>query len=115
MKELTPEDHEAINHITSTIETLRATAGLSVSALAIEADLSENTLKYVFKKVHYPSVFVLARLCKYFEIPLWEFFLIAEGRDLYGQQEKREMLEAFEILSPKHKDILLYIAKALSR
>ena len=115
MKGQTAEDREAINHITSTIETLRSTAGLSVSNLAHETDLSENTLKYVFRKIHYPSVFVLARLCKFFDIPLWEFFLIAEGRDMYGQQKTREMLEAFECLKPKHRDLLIYIAKELSR
>ena len=115
LKDCDPKILEAIKHITNTIETLRSATGLSVSALAVEAEISENTLKYIFKKEGYPTISVLIRLCNVFKLPLSEFFLIAEGKDQYGQQRSRELLESFEKLSSRHKALLLYIAKELGK
>ncbi len=115
MKNKDDAARRAIEQITNTIDSLRVSSGLSISALAKEADLSENTLKYIFKKEGFPSLPVLIRLCGVFEIPLWRFFLIADGKGRYEHQKFNEMIELFENLDPVYRDLLLYIAGKLPR
>lgn len=115
MKHITYNDQESIDHIISAIETLRTDAKLSVNALAIEAMLSENTLKYILKKKSCPTVPVLIRICSVFDLSLWQFFLIVDCKDKYSQNKAKELLDYFEQLKPKHKDLLLYIAKNLNK
>ena len=83
MKHIKYNDQESIENIINTIETLRTNAKLSVNALAIEAMLSENTLKYILKKKSCPTIPVLIRISSVFDLPLWQFFLIADGKDKY--------------------------------
>jgi len=113
MKQLTVNDHEAIKHIISTIELLRADKGLSISALSIEAELSENTLKYILRKESYPTIPVLIRLCDVFDLTLWQFFQIVDGCSRHDAHKTKEMIDCFETLNLKHKDLLIYIAKAI--
>ncbi len=113
MKQLTIYDREAIEHMSNTIETLRCASGLSINALATEAEISCNTLKSILRKKCMPTMSTLLRLCDVFHLSLWRFFLIMEGEDQFGHQNSREMLELFEQLQRKHQDLLLYIAKEL--
>lgn len=115
MKERDPEILEAIDNIFNTIESLRISAGLSINALATEAEISENTLKSILKKESGPSIATLIRLCRCFDLSLWRFFLIADGETKYGHQKSRDMLDAFEKLPHRHKDLLIYIAKDLGK
>ncbi|MBO4770641.1 MAG: helix-turn-helix transcriptional regulator [Clostridia bacterium] len=115
MKENDPDILEAIHNIMNAIDSLRASAGLSINALATEAEISDNTLKPIIHRERCPSIPTLIRLCNCFDLPLWKFFLISDGEDQYGHQQSKEMLELFELLEPKHKKLLLYIAKELTK
>lgn len=115
MRENDPEILEAIHNIKNAIDSLRASAGFTISGLAMEAEISDNTLKPIIYKDQCPTIPTLIRLCNCFNLPLWKFFLISEGEDQNKHQKSREMLEMFETLEPKHKELLLYIAKELSK
>ena len=114
MKQLTVNDHEAIKNIISTIELLRAERGLSITSLSVEAELSENTVKYILRKESYPTIPVLIRLCNVFDLTLWQFFQIVDGCSRQNAHKTKEMIDCFETLDLKYKDLLIYIAKAIS-
>ena len=115
MREKDPEILEAIYHILDTIDSLRSSSGLSVNAFAIESEIPDNTLKPIIAKEVCPTIPTLIRLCNYFGLPLWKFFLITDGENHNCHQKSKEMLELFELLEPKYKDLLLYIAKELGK
>ena len=115
MRENDPVILEAIHSIMNTIDSLRSSAGLSINALATEAAISDNTLKPIIHRECCPSIPTLIRLCNCFDLPLWKFFLISDGGDQNGHQQSKEMLELFELLEPKYQNLLLYIAKELTK
>lgn len=115
MEETNQNALEAIYQISNTIDSLRSSAGLSVNALATEAEMSTNTLKSILRKENCPSIASLIRLCNVFNLSLWRFFLIADGENQFGHQKSRDMLELFEPLPSKHKDLLIYIARELGK
>lgn len=74
MKQYPMNDQEAVSNILNTIDCIRTKQGLSLSRLAFEANVSENTVKYIFKKRGCPTIPTLIRLCEALHISLWEFF-----------------------------------------
>jgi transcriptional regulator with XRE-family HTH domain len=115
MKELSFDDHEAIKQITNLIVKLRSDAKITINDLAGESGLSENTIKGISRKNSYPTLPVLIRICKVLELPLWEFFLLYEEKDGFECQRKRELYDSYERLPNKHKALLIYIARELSK
>lgn len=107
-------DRILIENILNTIDGLRTKKGLSINGLAIEAGLSENTLKYIFKKRSCPSLTTLNCLCNAFEIPMWQFFLLTNVKQRLPLKEY-ELLTYFERLKETHRDLLIYIADQLSK
>ena len=86
MREKDPEILEAIQNIMNAIDSLRFSAGLSINALAVEAEISDNTLKPIIHRERCPSIPTLIRLCNCFNLPLWKFFLIVNGENQHGQR-----------------------------
>ncbi len=115
MREKDPEVLEAIYRILDAIDSLRSSSGLSVNAFALKSEIPDNTLKPIIAKEVCPTIPTLIRLCNYFNLPLWRFFLLTDGENQNEHQKSKEMLELFELLEPKHQDLLLYIAKELSK
>ena len=107
--------NETTQNILNTLDCLRVEKGLTISGLAIEAELSENTVKSIFKKRTCPSITTLVRLCNNaLEIPLWKFFLLTTVEGKYPHKES-ELLNCYGKLEPKHRDLLIYIAQQLSK
>ena len=115
MREKDPYILEAIRKIVDTIDYLRSLEGLSVYMLAMEAEISDNTLKSIFKRESGPSISTLARLSNHFGLALWELLLIAEGEDRYSHQKTKEMIKLFENLHPRYRELLIYIARELGK
>ncbi len=115
MKKLNEHDYETINRINETISALRTIAGMSVVTLATEAEISENTVKSLFRNESYPTLPTLIRICNVFDLSLWEFFLMVDGKNRYGQQKYRELLDSYDRLELKHKELILFIAKELTK
>ena len=78
-----------------------------------EHPLSENTIKYIFKKQSCPTIPTLVRLCNALNIPLWQFFLLASVDNMQPHKEY-ELLVEFDKLDKKYKELIIYIAKYLS-
>ncbi len=114
MKDLECNDQETISKILDTIDCIRAEKGLTISRLALEANISENTVKYIFKKQSCPTIPTLERICGALDISLWEFFLLVSGKKMQPHKEY-ELLVEFEQLEPKYMDLIIYIAKQLSK
>ena len=112
MKEL--NNTEFIKSIINTIDCIRAEKGLSLNGLAEESGLAFNTLKYIFKRKTCPSLITLNCLCNALEIPLWEFFMLSTTPQNMFSYEL-QLLGFFEQLNKPHKELLIYIAKALSK
>ena len=62
MRKLNEHDYETINRINETISALRTIAGMSVVTLATEAEISENTVKSLFRNERYPTLRTLIRI-----------------------------------------------------
>ena len=114
MKQYPMNDQEAVSNILNTIDCIRTKQGLSLSRLAFEANVSENTVKYIFKKRGCPTIPTLIRLCEALHISLWEFFLLA-SLDKMQPHKEYELLLQFEKLDIRYKDLIIYIASYLSK
>ncbi len=114
MKNRFISDHDLIKNILNTIDCLRIEKGLSISCLATRAGLSDNTLKYIFKKRSCPSLPTISCLCRAFDVPIWQFFMLTEIEQKLPLKE-HELLVHFEGLNDAHKDLLIYIAGQLSK
>ncbi len=87
------------------IDQLRVERGYSISKLSGKSNLSENTLKYIYKQKSFPTLQTLLRLCQAFDIPLWQFFMFQEAPFQFSLEEF-ELLENYEKL-PKHSRQLI--------
>ena len=105
-------EQQAINAIVDRIDRLRYQRGLSLYALAQKADLSENTLKYIYKRRSFPKTDTIYRLCDALEISVWQFFLFEETVVGFTKDEIA-LLEAYERISPVSRDALMGVAKQL--
>ena len=114
MKYIELNNTELIKSIINTIDCIRAEKGLSLNGLAEEAGLSSNTLKYIFKKKTCPSLLTLNCLCNALDIPLWQFFMLTTSSQNFFRNEL-QLLEYFEHLNESHKELIIYITKALSK
>ena len=110
---ITEYEQALINLIVDRIDSLRVEKSFSIYELAQRADLSENTLKKVYKKQGFPTVFTIYRLCQAFNITLSEFFMLDNNNRAFSKKEL-ELLERFSKLSPKAQDALLEISRYLN-
>jgi len=111
---ITTEYEQAlINTIIDRIDSLRVEQSYSIYELAQRADISENTLKKLYKKQSFPNVFTVYRLCQAFEITLSEFFMLDNNNKAVSIKEL-ELLHRFSQLSPKAQDALLEISRYLN-
>lgn len=110
--DITNNYQESIDRIVLRIDRLRVGCGYSVYELSHKAELSENTLKHIYKRSSFPTLPTLHRLCNAFDIPLWQFFLFEEANVFFSKDEF-ELLHRYEKLSSHNKALLLDIAKNL--
>ena len=113
MKQFQSNDQETISNILNTIDCIRIEKGLTMNRLALDAEISENSIKYIFKKQSCPTIPTLVRLCNALNIPLWQFFLLASVDNMQPHKEY-ELLVEFDKLDKKYKELIIYIAKYLS-
>lgn len=106
------DDQQTINRIIERIDSLRTERGWSVSGLALEANLSENTLKHLYKRKTYPTLQTLYRISAALGYPLWQLLAFDNKAYTLSAQE-RELLNAYNRLSPRHRELLLYIANKI--
>ena len=108
MKRTNYEQH-IISSIVNRIDSLRVERGYSIYELAQRANLSENTLKSLYKRKHFPNFYTLYRLCEAFEISVWQFFLFGDDEAALSQNEMT-LLRNYENLSPKCRELLFEIS-----
>ena len=101
------DDQQTINRIIERIDSLRTERGL-----ALEANLSENTLKHLYKRKTYPTLQTLYRISAALGYPLWQLLAFDNKAYTLSAQE-RELLNAYNRLSPRHRELLLYIANKI--
>ena len=110
----TDEEQEFLISIVNRIDVLRVSQSYSIYELSQKANISENTLKGIFKKKGFPNVYTLLRLCNALEISLADFFLMdAECNPLNNHEI--ELLTCYRSIHPPAKKALLEIAKHLSK
>ncbi len=110
---ITEYEQNLINFIVDRVDSLRVEQNYSIYELAQKADVSENTLKGIYKRKGFPNVFTIYRLCQAFEITVSEFFLTDENSKAFTKKEL-ELLAIFNNLSPKAQDALLEISRYLT-
>ena len=54
MKQFQSNDQETISNILNTIDCIRIEKGLTMNRLALDAEISENTIKYIFVTIQDP-------------------------------------------------------------
>lgn len=92
------------------IDQLRVERGYSVSKLSGKANLSENTLKYIYKKRSFPTLQTLLRLCQALDITLWKFFLFQEAPFQFGLEEF-DLLKNYEKLPEYSRQLIAELIK----
>jgi len=110
---ITEYEQALINRIVDRIDSLRVEQSYSIYELAQKSDVSENTLKKIFKKQSFPNVYTIYRLCQAFNITLSEFFMHDNNNRAFSKKEL-ELLDRFIQLSPKAQDALLEISRYLN-
>lgn len=108
-------EQQVINDIVQRIDYLRVDLGVSIYELAKRADLSENTLKHIYKRHSFPNISTLYRLCRAFEIPLWQFFLFQDANinNINFSKKEIELLKNYEKLTLHSQELLFEVAKNL--
>lgn len=114
MKQFPMNEQEAIRNILDTIDCIRSEKGMTLNKLALEAEISENTVKHIFNKQTCPSISTLMRMCNALEIPMWEFFLLTATEKMQPHKEY-ELLSSFEKLNSDYKELIIYITKHLNK
>ncbi len=106
------DEQQAINRIVERIDRLRYQRGLSLYALAQRAELSENTLKHIYRRRSFPNTVTIYRICEALEIPVWQFFYFEETTVGFTKEEIA-LLEVYERITPGSRDALMEVAKQL--
>ena len=109
---LTDYDREIINGIVQRIDLLRCEQGLTMYQLALRANMSENSLKFIYKKQSYPNIYSLYKLCEALDISMSDFFLFDKKGVRFSKTEL-ELLQNFEKLSSKSKALMLELSVQL--
>ena len=110
---LTDYDRELINGIVQRIDFLRAEQELTMYQLALRANMSENSLKFIYKKQSYPNINSLYKICEALGISMSDFFLFEHGGARFTKTEL-ELLRNYEALTPEAKMLLLELSKHLT-
>lgn len=79
--------------------------------LAKECGLSEETLTNIFRRGTMPTLGTLQIICEGFKISLSQFF--AEDEMIEMSAEMKELFENWKFLTPKQKDAVLEVIKAM--
>lgn len=107
-----PNDQQTIDNIIARIDSLRSAKGFSIGKLAVEAEISENTLKHIYKRKTCPTIPILHRICMAFDMTLSQFFSF-DMSDTGSAIKERELIKSFQDLSPEHQDLVLYVTKKI--
>ena len=97
--------------ILSRLEELLEQKGWSRYRLSKESGLSEETLTNIFKRGTLPSLATLQAICKGFRITMSQFF--AENEMIELTPELNELFDEWKYLTPKQKDAVLNVMKAM--
>ena len=97
--------------VNSKLNRLMAERGWTRYKLAKECGLSESTLANVFSRNTMPSLATLEAICSGFSISLSQFF--AEEEMIECTPEFKELFEAWRYLTPKQKESVLSVMKAM--
>ncbi len=79
--------------------------------LAKECGLSEETLTNIFRRGTMPTLGTLQIICDGFRISLSQFF--AEDEMVELNDEMKELFDSWKYLTPKQKDAVLQVMKAM--
>ncbi|MBQ7096910.1 MAG: helix-turn-helix transcriptional regulator [Clostridia bacterium] len=79
--------------------------------LAKECGLSEETLTNIFRRGTMPTLGTLQIICEGFKISLSQFF--AEDEMIEMSAEMKELFDNWKFLTPKQKDAVLGVIKAM--
>lgn len=86
--------------------------GWSRYALAKKADMSESTLKNIYKRKSIPSIPTLEMICSAFGITLSQFFAEDEMY-ITLTPEQKELLDTWGLLTQEQKSNFLSLMKSL--
>lgn len=88
--------------------------GYTKYRLAQLTDMSQTALANIINKRSVPTVVTLERICDAFDITLAQFFTENSGR-LNLTEEQNEILEIWDGLETKEKEILLSFIRSLKK
>lgn len=91
------------------LQQLMDARGWTVYRLAKESNLSEVTVRNLFRRGTSPSLPTLEAICHGFNITLAQFF--AEGEMVELSPDLKELFECWAPLTPEQKQILLDTAR----
>ena len=83
-----------------------------IGKLAVEAEISENTLKHIYKRKTCPTIPILRRICVFFGMTLSDFFSL-DISNAEAAIKEHELVKNFQSLSPEHQDLILYVTKKI--
>ena len=93
----------------------RKTQGLSQKALADKCNLTQSTISTMEEGEYYPSMYSVLSICEVFEITPSQFFMSEEEADGVFTEKEKLILELWNCLSSKNKDLALQIMRYLAQ
>ncbi len=84
--------------------------GWSMYRLAQECGLNESTILNIFRRNTIPTIPTLESICSSFGITLSQFF--AENDMIELTPDVKELLDAWQALTPEQKEIVLLVARS---
>ena len=90
-------------YVTEHIKEICKQRGWSYYKLAQESGISHSSLNYMLKHQHVPTMNNLIKICKGFDIELWQFFYdISPGT----HTEQEELIKLWNLLSKSQKELV---------
>lgn len=93
----------------------RKTQGLSQKALADKCNLTQSTISTMEKGEYYPSMYSFLSICEGLEITPSQFFMSEEEADGVFTEKEKMILELWNCLSSKNKELALQIMRYLAQ
>ena len=94
------------------IKTMKEERKWSVYKLALVSDISDSTVRNIFKRGTDPSLSTLECLCKGFGITMSQFFA-EEGESVQLTDEQRDIINLWGSLPQKERESLKIIIKSI--
>lgn len=101
------------NYISNRINQLLNAKHMTQYELSKRAGITQSSLSNLMARGCTPKISTVEKICEGFGITLWQFFFEGDDYQELFSEEQRQILQEWETLSPKEKQLALNIISGI--